>query len=149
MLLVACGSLEPPSISAVPPLPLAPEPEPFSPPARPDLGLMPLPTVEAVQRSAPAGRLDPFQAFAEDSGAVFDPATGLTLTGVMRVGDQRRALVKIQQTSGVLCLGGDGRCDADADLLLPLGWSVQTIDVDQGCLGLVREGEAQDLICLS
>ena len=147
--LVACGSPEPPSISAVPPQPLRPEPEPISPPSRPDLGFIPLPTVEQVQRSAPGGRADPFQPFAVEGDEVFDPASGLTLTGVMRVGTQRRALVQTQQGSGLLCLGADGRCVAEAKPLLPLGWSVLSIDVEQGCLGLARNGEAQELICLS
>ena len=31
----------------------------------------------------------------------------------------------------------------------PPGWSVLSIDVEQGCLGLARDGEPQDLICLS
>ena len=67
----------------------------------------------------------------------------------MRVGAQRRALVKTQQISGALCIGGDGRCVADVEQVLPPGWSVLSIDVDRGCLGLARDGEAQDLICLS
>ena len=154
MTLVACGASEPPPISSIPQQPLPPEPQQPSTATPPDLGLIPLPTVEEVQRSAPVGRPDPFQLLTAeladgDGGGVVDTASGLTLTGVMRVGAQRRALVKTQQSSGALCIGGDGRCVADAEQVLPPGWSVLSIDVDRGCLGLARDGEAQAPICLS
>lgn len=155
--LVACGSPEPPPVSTLSLQPLPSEPQQASRPPRPDLGLIPLPTVEEVQQSAPGGRADPFQPLSleqvdVDSDAidpVFDPASGLTLSGVLRVGEQRRALVQTQGRSGELCEGADGRCVADAEQLLPTGWSVLSIDVEQGCLALAREGEAQDQICLS
>ena len=155
--LVACGSPEPPSVSMLPLQPLPSEPQQLPRPPRPDLGFIPLPTVEDVQQSAPGGRADPFQPLSSEqvevdsdaADAVFDPASGLTLSGVLRVGQQRRALVQTQGRSGELCEGADGRCVADGDRLLPSGWSVLSIDVEQGCLALAREGEAQDLICLS
>ena len=153
--LVACGSPEPPQVSvSAPQLPPS-EPQQLPRPPRPDLGLIPLSTVEEVQQSAPGGRADPFQPLSgelvavDDSEEVFDPASGLTLTGVIRVGEQRRALVRAQESSGELCIGADGRCAADGDQLLPSGWSVLSIDVERGCLSLAREGEAQDQICLS
>ena len=155
--LVACGSPEPPPVS-IPSLESLPsEPQQLPRPPRPDLGFIPLPTVEDVQQSAPGGRVDPFQPLSSEqvevdfdaADAVFDPASGLTLSGVLRVGQQRRALVQTQGRSGELCEGADGRCVADGDRLLPSGWSVLSIDVEKGCLALAREGEAQDLICLS
>ena len=153
--LVACGSPEPPPVSMPSLQPLPSEPQQVPRPPRPDLGLIPLPTVKEVQQSAPGGRADPFQPLSservevEADDAVFDPASGLTLSGVLLVGQQRRALVQTQGRSGELCVGADGRCVADGDQLLPPGWSVLSIDVEQGCLALSREGEAQDLICLS
>ncbi len=155
--LVACGSPEPPPV-IMPSLESLPsEPQQLPRPPRPDLGFIPLPTVEDVQQSAPGGRADPFQPLSSErvevdsdaADALFDPASGLTLSGVLRVGQQRRALVQTQGRSGELCEGADGRCVADGDRLLPSGWSVLSIDVEQGCLALAREGEAQDLICLS
>ena len=155
--LVACGSPEPPSVSMLPLQPLPSEPQQLPRPPRPDLGFIPLPTVEEVQQSAPGGRVDPFQPLSSErvevdpdaADAVFDPASGLTLSGVLRVGQQRRALVQTQGRSGEVCEGADGRCVADGDRLLPSGWSVLSIDVEQGCLALARECEVQDLICLS
>ena len=144
-------------MAQAPPQPLPAEPEPRPKPQLPDLGLIPLPSVEEVRQSAPGGRPDPFQPLAverpatgvEPTGAVVDPASGLTLTGVMRVGQQRRALVQTSAGAGVLCIGIDGRCSDDVEVLLPTSWSVLSIDVEQGCLGLSRDGEAQDPICLS
>ena len=153
--LVACGSPEPPPVSMPSLESLPSEPQQLPRPPRPDFGFIPLPTVEDVQQSAPGGRADPFQPLSSEqvevdaADAVFDSASGLTLSGVLRVGQQRRALVQTQGRSGELCEGSDGRCVADGDRLLPSGWSVLSIDVEQGCLSLAREGEAQDLICLS
>ena len=153
--LVACGSPEPPPVSMPSPQPLPSEPQQVPRPPRPDLGLIPLPTVEDVQQSAPGGRADPFQPLSSEqvevdaADAVFDSASGLTLSGVLRVGQQRRALVQTQGRSGEICEGADGRCVADGDRILAPGWSVLSIDVEQGCLALARDGEAQDLICLS
>ena len=155
MALVACGV--PDSVSVAPPSlqPLPTEPEPQPPPPQPDLGLIPLPTVVEVQQAAPGGRTNPFQplrsqqAGVDGAGEVFDPASGLVLTGVLQVGQQHRALVQSPAGGGELCVSADGRCDPDGDPLLPPGWSVLSIEVEPACLGLARDGAAQDLICLS
>ena len=161
--LMACAEQDPPLVTAAPPPQAAPvDPLPASRPPLPDLGLIPLPTVEEVQRSAPAGRPDPFQplppimaagvddADAEGgSAAVMDPMTGLMLSGLMQVGERSRALVETPTGRGALCVGADGRCDDDAEPLLPSQWSVLSIDVNQGCVVLAREGEPQEPICLS
>ena len=105
---MACAEQDPPLVTAAPPPQAAPvDPLPASRPPLPDLGLIPLPTVEEVQRSAPAGRPDPFQplppimaAGVDDAdaeggaAAVMDPMTGLMLSGLMQVGERSRALVK-------------------------------------------------------
>ena len=132
-----------------PPAPIATAP--------PDLGLIPLPSVQQVREAAPAGRPDPFQPLpgasetgtgAEADGAI-NPTSGLTLTGVMVVGQQRRALVQSASGSAVLCIGADGRCAADDQPVLPETWSVLGIDVQRGCLQLALDGEPQEAICLS
>ena len=153
--LVACRTQEPVSVAplALQPLPTELEQQPRPP--QPDLGLISLPTVGEVQQAAPGGRANPFQplrsqqAELDGGGEVFDPASGLVLTGVLQVGRQHRALVQSPAGGGELCVSIDGRCDAGGDPLLPPGWSVLSIDVEQGCLGLARDGEPQDLICLS
>ncbi|MEB3247633.1 MAG: hypothetical protein VKJ63_07180 [Synechococcus sp.] len=140
--------------------------------APPDLGFIPLPSVEQVQRAAPGGRADPFQplpaqlAAAADKGAgssdqekgaeegveadqLINPASDFTLTGVMLVGRQRRAFVQSPAGSAVLCIGNDGRCSSDAEQVLPATWSVLSIDLQRGCLQLAQAGKPQTALCLS
>ena len=133
------------------------------PAAPPDLGFIPLPSVEQVQQAAPAGRADPFQplpaqleAAAQDSAEisaeadrVINPASDFTLTGVMLVGRQRRAFVQSPAGSAVLCIGNDGRCSNDAEQVLPATWSVLSIDLQRGCLQLAQAGKPQTALCLS
>ena len=123
------------------------EPSESTTPQAPDIGLTPLPTVEQVQEAAPAGRADPFGRLS--AADVQDPASGLTLTGVLMVGTQQRALVTTASGSGVICVGSDGRCGDDSPVLLPVGWSVLSIDVARGCIRLALNGEAQDPFCIA
>ena len=113
----------------------------------PPLGLTPLPSAEEVQQAAPGGRVDPFSPLA--GGDAEDPSTGLTLTGVLLVGNQKRAMVTTSSGSGVICVGSDGRCGADAPVILPTGWSVLSIDVERGCIRLALNGEPQDPVCIA
>ena len=78
-----------------------------------------------------------------------DPTTDLTLTGVLLVGNQQRAMVTTPSGSGVICVGSDGRCGADAPVILPTGWSVLSIDVERGCIRLALNGEPQDPLCIA
>jgi hypothetical protein len=124
-----------------PPAPIATAP--------PDLGLIPLPSVQQVREAAPAGRPDPFQPLPGLSdAATASTNSGLTLTGVMLVGQQRRALVQSASGSAVLCIGIDGRCAADDLRVLPETWSVLDIEVQRGCLQLAQDGEPQEAVCL-
>ena len=151
--LAACGGDRPPAATITPPQAPPQEVEPAVPivTAAPDLGLIPLPSVQQVREAAPAGRPDPFQPLATAPGAdgSIDPSSGLTLTGVMMVGRQRRALVQSSSGSAVLCIGADGRCMADDLPVLPKTWSVQGIDVQRGCLQLAQDGDPREEICLS
>ena len=151
--LAACGGDNPPAATITPAQAPPPEVEPTVPvvTATPDLGLIPLPSVQQVREAAPAGRPDPFQPLATAPGAdgSIDPSSGLTLTGVMMVGRQRRALVQSSSGSAVLCIGADGRCAADDLPMLPETWSVLGIDVQRGCLQLAQDGEPREEICLS
>ena len=145
--------------STAPAPPATPEIEPPAPiaTAPPDLGLIPLPSVQQVREAAPAGRPDPFQPLpgasdigngVEADGAI-NPTAGLTLTGVMVVGQQRHALVQSASGSAVLCIGADGRCSMDDQSVLPETWSVLDIDVQRGCLQLAQDGDPREEICLS
>ena len=145
-----CGGETPPATVLLP-VPVKPAPLPeTSAPAAPPIGLTPLPSAEEVQQAAPGGRADPFGTFlgveAADSQ---DPTTGLTLTGVLLVGDQKRAMVTTPTGSGVICMGSDGRCGEDAPVLLPTGWSELSIDVARGCIRLVLNDEPQDPFCIA
>ena len=102
----------------------------------------PLPSAEEVQQASPGGRADPFCPLV--GVEVQDPTIGLTLSGVLFVGDQKRAIVTTPSGSGVICVGADGRCGEDAPLLLPIGWSMLSIDVASGCIRLALNDEPQD-----
>ena len=152
-LLVVVGgcSGETPTATALPPVPVKPAPLPeMSLPPAPPIGLTPLPSAEEVQQAASGGRADPFAPLvgAEPADAQ-DPTTGLALTGVLLVGDQKRAIVTTPNGSGVICVGADGRCSADAPLLLPTGWSVLSVDVARGCIRFSMNGEPQNPFCIA
>ena len=142
-----CGG-ETPTATALPSVPVKPEPLPETSAAQaPSIGLTPLPSAEEVQQAAPGGRADPFGPLVGADAQ--DPTTGLALTGVLLVGDQKRAMVTTPSGSGVICVGVDGRCGADAPLLLPTGWSVLSIDVASGCIRFALNDEPQDPFCIA
>ena len=152
LLMVAGGCVgETPTATALPPVPVKTEPlQETSAPVIPPIGLTPMPSAEEVQQAAPGGRVDPFGPLVGVEAAdVQDPTTGLTLTGVLLVGDQKRAMLTTASGSGVVCVGSDGRCGKDAPVLLPTGWSVLSIDVERGCIRLALNDEPQDPFCMA
>ena len=115
-------------------------------------GLIPLPTREQVLSSVPEGRADPFAPTMFSSTAMtsqVDPnaAAGpdFKVRGVVAVGAELRALVSLSEVSGTVCVGPRGRCPGDAEALLPIGWTVNSIDLDRGCLSLSISSESQRL----
>ena len=84
-----------------------------------------------------------------ETSAPAAPPIGLTLTGVLLVGNQKRAMLTTASGSGVVCVGSDGRCGEDAPVLLPTGWSVLSIDVERGCIRLALNDEPQDPFCMA
>ena len=144
-----CGG-ETPTVTALPSAPVQPSPLPeASAPAALAIGLTPLPSAEEVQQAAPGGRVDPFGPL---SGADVQEGTSVItpiVTGVLMVGNQKRAMVTTASGSGVICVGADGRCEDAAPLVLPTGWSVLSIDMVSGCIRLALNGEAQDPICIA
>ena len=95
--------------------------------------------------------MDPFGPLAgvDAAAEAQHPTTGLTLTGVLLVGDQQRAMLTTASGSGVVCVGSDGRCGEDAPVLLPTGWSVLSIDVASGCIRFALNDEPQDPFCIA
>ncbi len=121
-------------------------------PSSPATGLIPLPSREQVLSSVPEGRADPFAPTMVRSTAMtsqVDPnaAAGpnLQVRGVVAVGAELRALVSVSEVSGTVCVGPRGRCPGDAAALLPMGWTVNSIDLDRGCLSLSISKESQRL----
>ena len=113
-------------------------------------GLIPLPTREQVLSSVPEGRADPFaptiaRSKSKDSAPVTAPAPDFRVRGVLAVGAELRALVSLSEVSGTVCIGPRGRCPGDAEALLPIGWTVNSIDLDRGCLSLSISRESQRL----
>ncbi len=105
-------------------------------------GLIPLPTREQVLSSVPEGRADPFVPILGDPEA-------FKVKGVMAVGAELRALVSISEVSGTVCVGPRGRCPGDAAALLPIGWTVNSIDLDRGCLSFSITGKSQRPSCIA
>lgn len=142
-----CGG-ETPTATALPSAPVQPAPSPeASAPAALAIGLTPLPSAEEVQQAAPGGRVDPFGPLSGADGADVQDGTSVitpTVTGVLMVGNQKRAMVTTASGSGVICVGADGRCEDDAPLVLPTGWSVLSIDMASGCIRLSLNDEPQD-----
>ena len=121
-------------------------------PSAPATGLIPLPSLEQVLSSVPEGRADPFAPTMVSSTAMtsqVDPnaAAGpdFKVRGVVAVGAELRALVSLSEVSGTVCVGPRGRCPGDAAALLPIGWTVNSIDLDRGCLSLSISRESQRL----
>ena len=107
-------------------------------------GLIPLPTRQQVLSSVPEGRADPFAPTIQvDPNAAAGP--DFKVRGVVAVGAELRALVSLSEVSGTVCVGPRGRCPGDAAALLPIGWTVNSIDLDRGCLSLSISRESQRL----
>ena len=139
---------ETPTSTELPSIPVKSAPLTFLAAAQaPPIGLTPLPSAKEVQQAAPGGRADPFAPLVGVDAQ--DPTTGLALTGVLLVGDQKRAIVTTPNGTGVICTGADGRCGADAPLLLPTGWSVLSIDMERGCIRFALNDEPQDPFCIA
>ena len=150
LLLGGCGGPPPPAdvaaVPAPPPPPAPPKPLPASASVTP--GFTPLPSPQQVVAPLAKGRPDPFASVAlAGLGTAGGPAkpppialpSGFRFTGVIRSGGQSQALVEVGSEAGPLCLGPRGSCPGAAPLL-PAGWSVAAIDVQNGLLSL-RQGK--------
>ena len=114
-------------------------------------GLKPLPKAQQVQGGAvPSGRADdPFSPLTVAAGADQPASAGSRLLGVLTVGTQTRELFTFGTNLGEICVGSRGHCSADHPLVLPEGWSVLTIDDQNGCVQLAENGKAQDLLSIT
>ena len=99
-----CGG-ETPTATALPSVPVKPEPLPETSAVQaPPIGLTSLPSAEEVQQADPGGRADPFAPLVGvEAVDAQDPTTGLALTGVLLVGDQKRAIVTTPRQWCDLC----------------------------------------------
>jgi hypothetical protein len=137
---------------------------PLAPPARsgstpaatqpvPTAGFTPLPTPQQVVAPLATGRPDPFAPLAPApqvaaAGSSADLPDGLRFTGVIRSGGHAQALIQLKDQSGPVCVGPRGYCPgAGLPALLPPGWSVTAIDVQNGRLAL-REGSQRRILSL-
>jgi len=130
-------------------------PNRLAPPAT----FVPLPSSEQVLNAVPDGRPDPFApVVVAGSRAASDPsasnadqpsALNLRVQGVLAVGEQRRALVTTAVGTGPVCVGERGRCPGESTGLLPVGWTVQTIDLRRGCLTVSVAGQSDVPFCIA
>jgi hypothetical protein len=96
------------------------------------------------------GRPDPFAplAPARQALAAAELPEGLRFTGVIRSGGHAQALIQLKDQSGPVCVGPRGYCPgAGLPALLPPGWSVTSIDVQNGRLDL-RQGSQRRILSL-
>jgi hypothetical protein len=147
MLFGGCGAPEQ-ATEPLPPSPAAeqePGPSPAAAPAPAGAGLRSLPTSGQVLSSMPRGRRDPFGEVlprprppapsAPPGPDPFALPPDFRLAGVMSSGGRSAAVVQAGQRSGSLWPGDRGGRTTD---LLPPGWLVASIDVNQGRLTLQR-----------
>ena len=116
----------------------------------PTAGFTPLPTPQQVVAPLATGRPDPFAplAPARQALAAAELPEGLRFTGVIRSGGHAQALIQLKDQSGPVCVGPRGYCPgAGLPALLPLGWSVTSIDVQNGRLDL-RQGSQRRILSL-
>jgi hypothetical protein len=155
LLLASCSREKPPQASSQatsPPKSQPALPAPVRAPA-PLAGLTPLPSSNQVVASVSSGRVDPFAPLATPATA--SPARlillrlppGLIFNGVISSGGTPEALVQFGAESGTLRVGQRGGRTTDyrttdyrTTPLLPVGWSVASIDVQNGRLTL-RQGK--------
>ena len=155
LLLAACAAEPPPqaTVQALSP-PKASAPVVATVPLA---GLTPLPSSSQVVASVAAGRVDPFASLATPPSraqgilrptvgtgrpASLSLPSGLVFNGVIRACGRPEALVQFAGESGTLRVGqrGGSNIDPRATPLLPAGWSVASIDVQNGRLTL-RQGK--------
>ena len=111
-------------------------------------GLTPLPSSNQVVASVSSGRVDPFAPLATPAKVssarpiLLSLPPGLIFNGVIRSGGTLEALVQFGAESGTLRVGqrGGSTTDYRTTPLLPAGWSVASIDVQNGRLTL-RQGK--------
>ena len=116
----------------------------------PTAGFTPLPTPQQVVAPLATGRPDPFAPLAPAPQALAAAALpeGLRFTGVIRSGGHAQALIQLKDQSGPVCVGPRGYCPgAGLPALLPPGWSVTGIDVQNGRLAL-RQGSQRRILSL-
>ncbi len=149
VLLAACQGT-PTAVTPPPPPPARPAADASAAPAVPS-GLTPLPTSQQVVAAFPVGRRDPFASLAPavapaaPAGAAARAAARrppeflneFKVSGVIQGAGHAEAVVTYKSISGSLRPGDVGGRSTD---LLPSGWSVAAVDVQNGFLVLQNGG---------
>ncbi len=151
LLLAGCGGSPPAAdVSAVPAAP-PPPPAPAKPlPASASItpGFTPLPSPQQVVGPLAKGRLDPFAPIVQPGKVLITLPNGLRFNGVIRSSGQSKAMVELDGQAGPVCLGARGFCpDSGTPPMLPPGWTVAAIDVQNGLLSL-RQGKQRFTLSL-
>ncbi len=149
--LTACAGAPPTDGSAVPPPPPAPPPVPArSLPAAASVtpGFTPLPSPQQVVGPMAKGRLDPFAPTVQAGAVLATLPAGLSFNGVIRSAGQSKAMLELNGVAGPACVGARGFCpDAGTPPILPPGWTVAGIDVQNGLISL-RQGKQRFTLAL-
>ena len=91
-----------------------------------------LPSEEEVNQGVISGRYDPFS-----SPLSLDAPLGFKLKGIIGSISDKLAYVEYNENSGILRLGDIGGTQTN---LLPKGWLVKEIDIENGSLHLTSRG---------
>ena len=151
LLLAGCGGSPPATDVSAVPAPPPPPPAPAKPlPASASItpGFTPLPSPQQVVGPLAKGRLDPFAPMVQPGKVVITLPNGLRFNGVIRSAGQSKAMVELDGQAGPVCLGARGFCpDSGTPPMLPPGWTVAAIDVQNGLLSL-RQGKQRFTLSL-
>lgn len=114
-------------------------------PPLPDLGLQALPTPDEVIKSVSIGTEDPFRNISTGTSASDQTSEDgksefgtFTLTGFLSTSKRQLALIEFNGESGTVFVGDKGSITTN---LLPPGWTVTSIDGDNGKLVLRKKDQ--------
>lgn len=151
LLLAACAGAPPAADVSAVPAPPPPPPAPTKPlPAAAAVtpGFTPLPSPQQVVGPLAKGRPDPFAPIVQPGKVLVTLPNGLRFNGVIRSSGRSRAMVELDGQAGPVCLGARGFCsDSGTPPMLPPGWTVAAIDVQNGLL-LLRQGKQRFTLAL-
>ena len=112
--------------------------------------LSPLISPSELDAAIPKGRMDPFNKTNNlslgDSNNVY---LDLKVYGVISVKDKIYVLTKSELGSALICPKGRGKCDKFSSNILPKGWELIDIDINNGCANFQNSKSSEKSICMS